>query len=114
MSTDDAEARAEGRREAAPAAIVALLVFVVLAFVSWSQGWELLHLPWWIWLVVALPMLLLTIDLVMTYRGKGLVQSRRTALLLLAQLAAANFVAVAILVAALVTENSSDLSGGEL
>jgi hypothetical protein len=114
MSTDEAEARAEGRREAAPAALVALLVFVVLAVVSWTQGWELLELPWWIWLVVALPMLLLTIDLMLSYRGKGLVQSRRTALLLLAQLAAANFVAVAILVAALVTESSSDLSGGEL
>ncbi len=107
-------ARAESRREAAPAAAVVLLVIIVLAVVSRAKDWQLLGLSWWIWLLVALPAILLTIDLALTYRGKGLVRSRRAALLLLGLLALGNFAAVVILVAGLVTTNSADLSGGEL
>lgn len=107
-------ARAESRREAAPAAAVVLLVIIVLAVVSRAKDWQLLGLSWWIWLLVALPAILLTIDLALTYRGKGLVRSRRAALILLGLLALGNFAAVAILVAGLVTANSADLSGGEL
>ncbi len=114
VATGDAEARAESRREAAPAAAVVLLVVVVLAVVSRAKEWELLGLSWWIWLLVALPVLLLTIDLALTYRGKGFVRSRRAALLLLGLLALGNLAAVAILVAGLVTANSADLGGGEL
>jgi hypothetical protein len=114
VATREAEARAESRREAAPAAAVVLLVIIVLAVVSWAKGWELLGLSWWIWLLVALPVILLTIDLALTYRGKGIVRSRRAALLLLGLLALGNFAAVAILVAGLVTTDSADLSGGEL
>jgi hypothetical protein len=114
MSISEADARAEGRREAAPAAVVALLVFVLLAVVSRAEKWELLGLPWWTWLLVALPVLLLAIDLVMTYRGSGLVRSRMAALLLLGLLVVGNFTALAILVIGLVTENTSNLTGGEL
>jgi hypothetical protein len=114
MSTSEAETRAEGRREAAPAALIALLVFVVLAVVSAVQEWELLGLSWWVWLLVAVPLLLLTLDLALTLGGSGLVRSRQAALLLLGLLVLGNFTAVVILVAGLVTEKSSDLSGGEL
>jgi hypothetical protein len=114
MSTTESDARAEARREAAPAALVALLLFGGLAVVSWAKQWELLGLPWWIWLLVAVPLLLLTIDLALTHRGGGLVRSRRAALLLLGLLVLGNLTALAVLVAALVTENSSDLAGGEL
>jgi hypothetical protein len=114
MSMDEARARAEGRREAAPAAVVALLVFVALALVSWAKDWDLIGLPWWIWLVVALPLVLLTVDLSMAARGKGIVRSRRAALLLLGLLALGNLAALLILVAGLVTEKTSDLSGGQL
>jgi hypothetical protein len=115
MPIGEDEARAQGRREAAPAALVMLLVFGVLAVVSWARGWELLGLQWWIWLVVAVPVLLLTIDLALAYRGRrGLVRSRRAALVLLGVLLVGNFAALALLVASLVTANTSDLSGGEL
>jgi hypothetical protein len=114
MSMSEAEARAEGRREAAPAALVALLVFVVLAITSWERDWELLGLSWWIWLVVATPALLLAVDLCLTLRGSGLVRSRRAALLLLGLLVLGNFAALTILVAALVTTDSAELTGGEL
>lgn len=114
MPIGEAEARAQSRREAAPAALVALLVFVVLAVVSRLQDWNLIGLPWWIWLVIALPMLLLAIDLSLTYRGRGLVRSRSAALALLALLVLGNFVALALLVAGLVTASTSELTGGEL
>lgn len=110
----EAEIRAEGRGEAAPAAFAALLVLIALALVSRARQWELLGLPWWIWLVVGIPAFLLTIDLSLTRRGKGLVQSRRAALVLLGLLVLGNLSALTILVAGLVTENTSDLTGGEL
>jgi hypothetical protein len=105
---------AEGRREAAPAAVGALLVFVAVALVSRDQSWHLLGLAWWVWLLVAVPVLLLTIDLSMTYRGKGLARSRRAALALLGLLALSNLTALVILVIGLATADSAELSGGEL
>jgi hypothetical protein len=115
MSTREAESRAEARREAAPAAFFALVVFVALALVSWALEWELLGLPWWIWLLVGAPALVLTIDLSLAFRGgKGLVRSRKAALVLLTLLVLGNFTALGILVAGLVTASTSDLTGGEL
>jgi hypothetical protein len=115
MSTREGESRAEARREAAPAAFFALAVFVALALVSWALEWELLGLPWWIWLLVGVPALLLTIDLSLAFRRrKGLVRSRKAALVLLMLLVLGNFTALGILVVGLVTASTSDLTGGEL
>ena len=110
----EAEARGQGRREAAPAALVALLVLAVLAVVSWARGWELLGLPWWIWLLLGVPALLLTLDVSLTFGGSGLVRSRRVALFLLGLLVLGNFSALSILVAGLVTMSTQELGGGEL
>ena len=114
ISMSEADARAQGRREAAPAAVVALLVLFVLAGVSWARGWELIGLPWWIWLLLGVPALLLTIDLSLTIGGSGLVRTRKAALLLLGLLVLGNLAALAILVAGLVTTTTQDLGGGEL
>ena len=114
MATRETALAAEGRREAAPAAVGALLVFVALALVSRDQGWNLLGLPWWVWLLLALPVLLLTVDLSLTYRGRGLARSRRAALALLGLLTVGNLAALVILVVGLATAVSGDLSGGEL
>ena len=110
----EAQARAQGRREAAPAAFLALLVLVLLAVVSRIEGWELLGLPWWTWLVLGIPALLLTIDVALSFRGKGLVRSRETAVVLLCFIVGGSFTALAILVAALVTTSTKDLGGEEL
>ena len=114
MSRRDTELRAEARREAAPAVTLVLVVLGALAFVSHAEGWELLGLPWWIWLALALPALLLTVDLLLAFRGKGLARSRTAAIVLLTFLAFGNFVALMILVTGLVTASTSELSGGEL
>lgn len=105
----------EARREAAPVALLVLLVFVGLALMSRGQGWELLGLPWWTWPLVGVPALLLTVDLVLGYRGRGLGRRSRTAAFaFLGLLALGNFAALAILVAGLVTQSAEDLSGGQL
>jgi len=67
-----------------------------------------------VWLLVAVPVLLLTIDVSMSYRGAGLVRSREAALVLLGLLFVGNVTALVILVIGLVTTRGSDLGGGEL
>jgi hypothetical protein len=115
MAKDEADARAEARREAAPAAFVALAAFFLLGLVSWAREWQLVGLPWWSWLIVGVPALLLTIDLSLVLGGRnGLVQSRRAAVVLLGLLVLGNLAALTILVAGLVTESTADLTGGEL
>jgi hypothetical protein len=109
-----ATARGEARREAAPAGVVLLLLFVGLAIVSRSQDWALLGVPWWAWLILGVPALLLVIDLVVASRGEGLVRTRQAALTLLWCLVAGNAVALGILILGLVTTSTSDLGGGEL
>jgi hypothetical protein len=91
-----------------------LAVFVVLALLTEAQGWELLGLPWWSWLLIGAPAFLLTVDLVLSVRGRGLVRSRSAALVLLGLLVVGNFTALTVLVHGLITERASDLSGGEL
>jgi len=114
VSSVEAIQRAEARREAAPAAVVLLGVFVVLAAVSRLQDWALLGFPWWAWLILGAPALLLTVDLAAARRGAGLIQTRRAAIALLWLLAAGNAGALLILVLGLVTTSTSDLGGGEL
>jgi hypothetical protein len=114
VTLSEADARSQGRREAAPAAILVLLLFVLLAVESRKEDWQLLGLEWWVWLGVAAPALLLTVDLLLASRGRGLVRTRMAALVLLGLLVLANMVAVGILVASLVTTSTDDLSGGEL
>ena len=72
-----------GTTEATPAAVVVLIVYVLLTVVSWMKDWEIVGLPWWLWLVVGLPAVLLAIDLVLARQGKGIVRSRHAALMLL-------------------------------
>ena len=109
-----AEARAQGRHEAAPAAFVALAGFVALAVASQQNDWGLLGLTWWIWLLVTAPLFLLTVDLALTRGGAGIVRSRQAALWLLAWVALGNFVALTILVAGLITTSNADLGPVEL
>ncbi|HET8969354.1 MAG TPA: hypothetical protein VFN06_07995, partial [Gaiellaceae bacterium] len=63
MAGADHEARYEVRREAASAVVIAVAVLAALAFHSWRNGWVLVTLPWWSWLVIALPGLILCVDL---------------------------------------------------
>lgn len=102
----------EARREAAPALGLAIVVLVGLALVSLAKDWELLdRVPGWIWLVLAVPEVVLLLDL---FIGNELARSRRIALASLGVLAAFNSVGLLILAGALTTTSARELTGGEL
>jgi len=112
VSGIDADLRAQARREAAPSVVAALGLLVMLALVSRVEGWELLSwVHWWVWLLVAVPELLLIADLLF---GADFMGSRRAALILLGILVLANLLALAILIASLLTTSTKQLGGGEL
>jgi hypothetical protein len=110
-ASEERGVRQQVKREAAPVLALALGVLLVLALVSWNEGWELLNsVRWWIWLVPAVPEVVLLVDLL----GASLARSRRIALVLLGVLVLGNLVGLTILVAGLVTTSTRDLGGVEL
>jgi len=111
----EVEAHVEARREAAPIVCFAFLLLVMLALVSRQENWELLHhLPWWTWLLLAVPELFLIVDFGVRESGAAGMKSRRYVLVSLGFLLAGNVAALGILVYALVTTNTNELGGGEL
>jgi hypothetical protein len=38
-------------------------LLVALAALDGAQGWDILHLPWWAWLLATVPAALLIVDL---------------------------------------------------
>jgi uncharacterized membrane protein len=109
------EAHAEARREAVPAIVVALVLLIVLAIVSRVEGWQLLHhFPWWVWLLLAVPEVVLIVDFTARASGALGAKTRGLALFFLGLLVLGNLVALVILVAGLVTTSTQDLGGGEL
>ena len=114
MNATDHEERYEARREGASAAILLVALLVLLALVSWREGWVLLQLPWWSWLVLAAPGLVLCIDLWLGARPFGFAATRAASLVLLGLIALGNVIGVAVLVGALVTTKSDALGGIQL
>jgi uncharacterized membrane protein len=111
----EAQIHSQARREAAPSVAVALGLLVLLALVSKAKEWELLTwVHWWVWLLIAVPEVLLIVDLALGARGTGYVRTRRAALVLLAILVSANLLALTILIAGVLTTSTRDLGGGEL
>lgn len=114
MAKSEREVRYEVRREAASAVVIAVALLTALAFLSWRNGWELVEVPWWSWLLFAVPGLVLCVDLWLGSRRVGIAGTRVAALVLLVTIVIGNIVGVCLLVAALVTTTSDDLSGGQL
>jgi len=108
------QARYEARREAASVAMGSTVALTFLALVSRHEGWELVELPWWIWLVLAVPGLLLSVDLWLGARGIGFAGRRGPALALLGVIVAGNLVGLGLLITALTTTPSGDIGGGQL
>jgi uncharacterized membrane protein len=108
------EARYEARREAISVVLVAGGALVLLASASWNGGWELVDVPWWSWLALAVPGLLLCADLWLGARGAGFAGTRTASLVLLGLIVVGNLTGVCLLVAALVTTGSDELGGGQL
>jgi hypothetical protein len=114
VPASEQEARYEARREAASAVVVAVAVLAALALVSWREGWELMELPWWAWLVLAVPGLVLCLDLWLGARRVGFAGTRSAALVLLAVIVLGNLLGVVFLVGGLVSTSSDELGGGQL
>jgi hypothetical protein len=106
--------REELRAEAAPVAALVPLILVGLAVVSRVEGWEFAELPWWMWLVLAGPAVLLTVDLWLGPRGLGIARTRTAGEVLLGALVVGNLAGLAVVVASLVTGGNGDLAGGQL
>ena len=111
-----ARAVREARDDAAPFALVAAGILVLLALVSRHAHWELLGRSlWWMWLVAAVPYVLLSVTLLF---GLGhLVRHDRRRELVIALLAlvwALNVVGVLVLVASLVAHSGTQITGRQL
>jgi hypothetical protein len=108
MSKPEPEgSRYEARLEATSFALAAFGLLVLLAVVSLMKNWELIDVPGWIWLIVAIPEVLLV--------GAIAVDAPRTVeITVILVVVSANLCGLALLITSLVTEDSSDLSGGQL
>ena len=101
------EVKREARIEATLFALVACGLLWLLALVSMSVGWTILGLDGWVWFVLSVPELLLVTSF-------GLRASRRIDVMVLLIVVAGNLCGLGLLIASLVTEASSELSGGQL
>ena len=106
-------------RAARTEAVVVLAVEVALLFglasIDKAKGWGILDLPWWAWLLVASPALLLMILLLampLAELSPGRVRTAGVALLGL--LAAADAFGAGVLLVALASSSAGSLSAGEL
>jgi hypothetical protein len=109
------EAEVESRWEAGPAVALVVLLQVILAAISQSQGWTLWMLPGWWWLTPAIPELMLLIALAWSrprHQLEQLGHRRTAALALLGIVSVANGVALLALMGSVL--NGHEHNGGEL
>lgn len=98
------EVRRVARREAAPFVLVAVSADLLLAAASWWLGWQLYSASnWWIWVVLAVPALVLAVVLSLGIGRLGVSSRHRreAAVILLGVLALANFTAVGLVLGSL-------------
>jgi hypothetical protein len=105
----------ESRFEAAPAVAFVIAMQLLLAFVSRSQSWKLWVFPWWVWLIPALPELLLLGALAFSRPRHQLEQlglRRSVAITQLALISLANALLLTAVIASLLRGNEK--SGAQL
>jgi hypothetical protein len=106
----------EARDDAAPFALGAAGILIVLALVSMHAKWELLgHRLWWIWLIVAAPYVLLSATLLFGL-GRLLRHDRRREIVigLLGVVWFFNVLGVLVLVVSLVSHTAVNITGRQL
>jgi hypothetical protein len=108
---DEREAEVESRWEAAPTVLLVIALQLLLAVVSQRAHWELWRLPWWSWLVVIAPEIVLVIPLAWSRPRHQLEQigMRRTvALGLFAVVSTGNGAALLALIGSLIEGHESN------
>ncbi len=106
----------EARDDAAPFALAAAGILIVLALVSMHANWDLLgRRLWWMWLVVAAPYVLLSATLLFGL-GRLARHSRRREIVvaLLGVVWLFNVLGVGVLVVSLVSHTAVDITGRQL
>jgi uncharacterized membrane protein len=106
----------DARDDAAPFALAAAAILVVLGLVSMHAHWDLLgHRLWWLWLVVAVPYLLLSGTLLLGL-GRLMQHDRRREIViaLLALVWIFNVLGVVLLVISLVAHSGTQMTGRQL
>jgi uncharacterized membrane protein len=114
----EAAARAamhEARTEATIVLSIDVALLAGLAAVDKAQGWAIVDLPWWAWVVAAAPALILIVLLVcMPLAELSPGRVRNVGLVLLGLLAVSDAAAVALLLVALAGSDAGSLSAGDL
>jgi hypothetical protein len=106
----------EARDDAAPFALAAAAILIALAVVSKHANWQLLgHTLWWMWLVVAVPYVLLSATLLFGLSRLVRHDRRREIVIgLLGFVWICNVLGVIVLVASLVARSGTDITGRQL
>jgi hypothetical protein len=105
----------EARREAVAVLLLDVALFTGLAIADNANGWGLIDLAWWAWLLLASPALILMVLLLavpLAELSPG--RLRNASFVLLGLLVSADVLAVGILLAALASTNAASLSAGDL
>jgi len=105
----------EARTEAVVVLVLEVTLLVGLAVADKAQGWRIVDLPWWVWLVLALPALvLIVLLLVVPLAELSPGRVRNASFGLLGLLVASDAVAVVVLLAALVGSSAASLGAADL
>ena len=89
-------------------------MLIILAVVSLRADWELLGLRGWVWLILCIPEALLIGGLVANARVSDHRRGHRLLWLCVIAVMVGNLVGLFVLIAALLTEDTADLSGAQL
>src|SRR5690349_6501004 len=110
-----ATAAIDTRWEAAPAVLAVMALQVLIGLVSRQEGWSLWGLPWWVWLVLVAPELILCVLLTWSRPRRRLMEGgrrRMASLALVASIGLGNAVALVALIGSIVS--GAETSGGQL
>jgi len=108
------DARREARDEATVFVAIALALLVLLALLSLRGSWELLGVGGWVWLILCIPELVLLAAFYMSPLDAETRQTRRGVEWLIALVVCGNLANLGLLLGALLTEESADLSAAQL
>jgi hypothetical protein len=109
------EAEFETRWEAALAVLLVMALQVLIGLVSRQEGWSLWGLPWWVWLALVAPELVLLAFLTWSLPRRRIMElglRRTVSLALVATIGLGNSLALVTLIGSLVT--GGEKSGGQL
>ena len=108
------EARREARREATLFVAAAVALLVALGLTSMNAGWDLVGTDGWVWLVLAVPGLLLIGALYVSAPVSDHRRAHRWLEVFIGLLLTGNLAGLVLLISALIAEPTTDLAGTQL